>query len=431
MKIKKTLVVNGLYLMFYTLCLFFTFNSFSQSVGIGASTYTPDPSAILEVSSTTKGQLFPSMTTDQRDNIHNLCSCTPAEGLLIFNTTNKCIEKYVNGFWQTIFCGCSVAPTAPIIGTPVPSQTQIVWNWNSVSGATGYKWGTTNVYSSATDNGTGTAYTQTGLTANTAYTIYVWAYNACGNSSSTTLTQTTKCGGGAATSACNGITMLDTRDNTVYSIVGIGTQCWMAQNLNYGTYVAVHASPQLAGEKFCQNLSGANDATCPMGGLYEWANMMNGSAGCNGDATCPPCTTPVKGLCPTGWHIPSHYEWTLLEKNVGSNPDAFPYDITTHGVWLGTNEGGNMKATPICGTLPCWLSPNIGATNTSGFTALPGGDSWTGSFNAAGGYGYWWSATESGASAWHRFLGYQEGEEGVYRRTHSKEYGYSIRCVKD
>ena len=147
------------------------------------------------------------------------------------------------------------------------------------------------------------------------------------------------CAGGAQTSGCGGFTtMTDARDGKVYNIVQIGTQCWMAQNLNYGTYEAIPSSgAQPPGYKYCQNLTGINDATCPLGGLYEWANMMNGSVSCNGDATCPPCTTPVKGLCPTGWHIPSHYEWTLLEKNVGSNPGAFPYDITTNAVWLGTN----------------------------------------------------------------------------------------------
>lgn len=83
------------------------------------------------------------------------------------------------------------AITAPSAGTHTPSQTQIVWNWNSVSGATGYKWNTTNNYATATDMGTGLSKTETGLTCGTAYTRYVWAYKACGYSSPTTLSATT------------------------------------------------------------------------------------------------------------------------------------------------------------------------------------------------------------------------------------------------
>ena len=97
-------------------------------------------------------------------------------------------------------CGSSTAstsaitvnsiPTAPTTGTNAPLPTQITWNWNTVSGATGYRYNTVNTYASASDNGASTSYTQTGLTCNTGYTLYVWAYNTCGNSSSATLNQT-------------------------------------------------------------------------------------------------------------------------------------------------------------------------------------------------------------------------------------------------
>jgi hypothetical protein len=79
---------------------------------------------------------------------------------------------------------------APTSGTHTPSQTQVVWNWNTVSGATGYKWNTTNNYSSASDLGTALTKTETGLTCNTSYSRYIWAYNVWGCVSSvTTLTQ--------------------------------------------------------------------------------------------------------------------------------------------------------------------------------------------------------------------------------------------------
>ncbi|MBW8050506.1 MAG: hypothetical protein FVQ77_09235 [Cytophagales bacterium] len=224
-------------------------------------------------------------------------------------------------------------------------------------------------------------------------------------------------------------TLTDPRDGQVYNTVLIGTQWWMAENLNYGTYVPIATGQAGAGtQKYCQNLAGVNDASCPFGGLYEWTEIMNGSASCNGTGAPPndKCPTNVQGVCPAGWHVPSHYEWTTLEKNVGTNPGAFPYDITTTGVWLGTDEGGNLKQTGIAN----WTTPNTGATNTSGFTALPSGQSWSGSFYYTGSYGYWWSSTESsGANAWARELIYNTAQ--VRRGYANKATGFSVRCVKD
>ncbi|MBN2682270.1 MAG: T9SS type A sorting domain-containing protein [Bacteroidales bacterium] len=83
--------------------------------------------------------------------------------------------------------------SAPTTATHTPSGTQIIWDWNSVTGATGYKWNTVNNYATATDLGNVSTVTQTGLTCGSTYTIYVWAYNSCGNSVSTTLTSTLAC----------------------------------------------------------------------------------------------------------------------------------------------------------------------------------------------------------------------------------------------
>jgi hypothetical protein len=80
---------------------------------------------------------------------------------------------------------------APAEAVHTPSTTQIVWNWNTVSGADGYKWSATNDFSTATNMGTSTTTTQSGLTCNTGYTSFVWAYNANCHSSATTLSSTT------------------------------------------------------------------------------------------------------------------------------------------------------------------------------------------------------------------------------------------------
>jgi len=231
---------------------------------------------------------------------------------------------------------------------------------------------------------------------------------------------------GSGPSTCG--TLTDARDGKTYNTVLIGTQCWMAQNLNYstsGVYTPLATGQGAAGtQKYCYDNLESNCTT--YGGLYEWVEMMNGSASCNGTGSSQPaCTNPVQGICPSGWHIPSHYEWTLLEKNVGSNPDAFPYDMTTTG-WLGTDEGSNLKES---GTAH-WQLSNTG-TNTSGFTALPGGYSWYGTFYALGSNGHWWTSTESSTSyAWYRYLYFASAP--AYRDNNfDKAFGQSVRCVKD
>ncbi|HNW73018.1 MAG TPA: hypothetical protein PKN44_05275, partial [Bacteroidales bacterium] len=159
-------------------------------VAINTDGSQPDASAILDAKSTTKGFLPPRMTHVQMYAIQN-----PATGLVVFcidcgANNSGSLALYMADAWWALSATC-IIPPAPTAATHVPSPNQIVWNWNTVSGATGYKWGTTNVYASATDMGSAITKTETGLTCNTTYTRYVWAYGACGNSTPVTLTQST------------------------------------------------------------------------------------------------------------------------------------------------------------------------------------------------------------------------------------------------
>jgi uncharacterized protein (TIGR02145 family) len=237
--------------------------------------------------------------------------------------------------------------------------------------------------------------------------------------------------------AC-GDTLVDTRDSKEYDTVQIGNQCWMAENLNYGTMTAGANSqgsdcPSVAEtEKYCYSDTESNCTSD--GALYQWAQAMCGAASCNGTGAPPndACASPVQGICPDGWHIPSHYEYTTLEREVcdsGTCATDFPYDISTTD-WRGTDEGGQMKGTTICGTYPCWNSPNTGATNSSGFTAWAAGyRSTDGSFSGRGTYAFLWSSLESGSNAWRRAL--YSGNAAVSRNALSKLYGFSVRCVQD
>jgi uncharacterized protein (TIGR02145 family) len=141
------------------------------------------------------------------------------------------------------------------------------------------------------------------------------------------------------------------------------------------------------------------------GVLYNWPAAMAGSASSNANPS------GVQGVCPAGWHLPSDAEWTELTDYLGGISVA----------------GGKLKET---GTTH-WQSPNRGATNETGFTALPGGRrSIGGYFVDVGNFGYWWSATENGTSnAGGRFLYYNFSS--VEMTNFGKEHGFSVRCVRD
>jgi uncharacterized protein (TIGR02145 family) len=141
------------------------------------------------------------------------------------------------------------------------------------------------------------------------------------------------------------------------------------------------------------------------GVLYNWSAAMNGAA----SSTTNP--SGIQGVCPTGWHLPSDAEWTELTDYLGGT----------------TIAGGKLKET---GTTH-WASPNTGATNETGFTALPGGYRVNnGTFYDFGYNGNWWSATEYNATnAWYRYMIYFDSN--VNRNGNNKELGFSVRCVRD
>lgn len=120
-----------------------------------------------------------------------------------------------------------------------------------------------------------------------------------------------------------------------------------------------------------------------------------------------------RGLVPEGWHIPLDDEWAAMITCLNA--------ITPTG-----NAGGKMKET---GTTH-WLSPNTGATNSSGFTGLPGGfRNFNGGFSYLGNYGFWWSATEYFTYAWVRYL--QNTNGNMNRNYYYLRGGFSVRCVRD
>lgn len=208
---------------------------------------------------------------------------------------------------------------------------------------------------------------------------------------------------------CGGV-ITDARDGKQYQTVQIGTQCWMAQNLNIGTRINGTTNQTQNGtiEKYCYDDTESN---CDeYGGLYQWNEMMNYLS-----------TEATQGICPDGWHLPSEDEWCILTTYIDTTVDCATFGSS------GTDVGGKMKETDTTH----WFSPNEGATNSSGFTALPGGygiDYDT--FFNLGNIGYFWSSTLNDAStSWSRLL--FSSYVTVFKLNMNKSYGHSVRCVKD
>jgi uncharacterized protein (TIGR02145 family) len=202
-------------------------------------------------------------------------------------------------------------------------------------------------------------------------------------------------------------------DGNVYQTVTIGTQVWMAENLKVTHYRNGEEIPNVTDGGIWQGLTTgayceynndvANVAT--YGRLYNWFAVNDG-----------------RNIAPAGWHVPSDAEWKQLEMYLGMSQA----EADQNG-WRGTDEGGKLKES---GTTH-WCSPNTGATNSSGFTALPAGYRFhDGTYNNIGVAIIFWTSSELGGDyEWTRIL-YCDYSE-VYRDGGLKESGFSVRCVKD
>ncbi len=210
---------------------------------------------------------------------------------------------------------------------------------------------------------------------------------------------------------CGGQTSL-TYNGRTYDLVEIGGQCWFADNLATDQYRNSDPIPTgldnatwqntTAGAYAIYNNDIANDVT--YGKLYNWYT-----------------TVDSRGLCPTGWHVPTDCEWMYLEGILGMSTT----DQQIQGSNRGNNQGGLMKSTSL------WTSPNTGGTNSSGITALPSGYRRSdGTYGLKGSYGYFWTSTSGTTlNAWNRELVYNTAT--IKRDIDTKRLGFPVRCIRD
>jgi uncharacterized protein (TIGR02145 family) len=468
-------IILGFFLISPGLC------TFSQ-VAISTDDSNADPSAMLEVKSTSKGLLIPRMTHAQL-----ILISSPANGLMVYctdcgtggagalaiftagswntfsasclnpltpvagiqvasptqvlwnwstaigatgykwNTTNDyasatdmgtaltrtetgltCNTAYNRYAWAYNACGnsspvtlsqsTSSSPLAPTEGAHIPSGTQIVWNWNSVSGATGYRWNTTNDYASAFQMGTATTRTETGLTYNTAYTRYAWAYNGCGNSTPVTLTQSTLEWSCASSITINHVTsggVAPVNKTVTYGIVtnipGESSKCWITSNLgaDHQATAFTDATEASAGWywQFNRKQGFKHDGTTRTPNT-TWITSI--SENLDWQSTNDPCALELG----TGWRIPTNSEWV--------NVDAAGAWIDWNGPW---NSDLKIHA---AGYLWWQLGPPL---------------------NERGLNGYYWSGTQSATNlAWH--MDFQSGGSNE-NPNWFKAHGFSVRCLLD
>jgi len=191
-------------------------------------------------------------------------------------------------------------------------------------------------------------------------------------------------------------------DGNVYKTITIGTQTWMAENLRTTKYSNGDPITNETGNwtdletgVYCWYSNNETQYKAIYGALYNWFAVADS-----------------RNIAPSGWHVASDAEWGTLIDYLG-----------------GTSLSGD-KLKEI--GLSHWLAPNTGATNSSGFTVLPGGyrSYGDGSFFSLGSYSFYWTNTaENAVYMWTYYL--DNSNADVNRTSWAKNFGFSVRCVKD
>ena len=220
-----------------------------------------------------------------------------------------------------------------------------------------------------------------------------------------------------------------THQDYAYQTVQIGDQCWFAENLRsthyangdmiqtnlsdsaWGSYPAVGRTTIYGYGEDCLDNSVDIDACDTVQSLLSYARLYNWYA-----------VSDARNVCPSGWHVPSDDEWMELEVALGMGTEE-----AASISWRGTDQGDQLKTTSGWYFNSFW---DGNGTDSSGFSALPGGLRYShGAYATGGASGYLWSVTGSFQMAWYRRL--SDTKSTVFRNNTNPFNGFSVRCLKD
>ena len=312
----------------------------------------------------------------------------------------------------------TIAHIINITTTTADCSGNVISDGGASVSARGVCWNTSDnptTSNSKTTDGTGVgSYTSniTGLSSNTTYYVRAYATNSVGTAYGEQRNFRTQQEQGPVFGSFS-----DSRDGHQYKTVTIGEQVWMAENLAYLHSVVGPATVSKTDpyyyvyDYYSTDVVAAKATTfyALYGVLYNWPAALT--------------------ACPEGWHLPSDAEWTQLENYLIAN--GYNYDGSTEGNKIAKSMAANSGWTTSSYTGAVGNTDYPAYRNKSGFTALPGGYRDNNEpFYYFGNYGYWWSSTETDASyAWYRSL--YSDLSGVIRLKFSKDYGFSVRCLRD
>ena len=215
---------------------------------------------------------------------------------------------------------------------------------------------------------------------------------------------------------CLGTPTVTDIDGNIYNTVQIGNQCWTQSNLKVSKYRNGDSIPTGLSDNTWQNTTS---------GAYAIYNNDPVNDGLYGKLYNHYAVTDSRGLCPTGWHVPTDGEWNVLVQYLDPNADTVCVNCSQSSIVVGLLKSSATQPTP-----GGWNTPNTGSTNSSGFTALPGAlRVYSGGFNGMFS-GYWWtSSVSSGSVTWYRDI--ITNSSSLRRNVDDRSYGFSVRCLKD
>ena len=198
-------------------------------------------------------------------------------------------------------------------------------------------------------------------------------------------------------------------DGNIYGTVKIGSQWWMTENLKVTSFndgTKIREVLAIENDSIWAKLDSA--AFCKTddryGLLYNWFTVCN-----------------KKLIAPKGWHIPTDDDWQKLEVEIGMTVSE-----SNKTGWRGVNQAENLVIKFSEG----WIEPVLFGTNSTGFSALPGGCRvFNGTSNVLSNSAFWWTSSENNNQAYYRYL--DSKMKTIFRHYTYKQYGFSIRCVKD